>query len=1397
MAAVTFVLLSLIPASLALITIPPLISQQPDKLIVFQIGFAVQLPCVATGNPPPKYIWTYNDLAYSTTATDNRVQQLPGVGTIIINDPRTNDQGYYKCRASNDFGIAVANTILLLNASLDSFPRLDPLIVNTPLGNPLTFVCGQPSSFPYPIIYWQKLDVRLQAYISINYDARVAQDLDGRLHFSNIIQTDAGSYQCNVHNPVLRRTATSRINQIVVAGGSSTNMRPVSVIYSAPVNFVAYRGQLLRLKCIFGGMPTPFVQWLRGDGTAVNASYVAAYGLEVNIPSTSYNDAGTYECRGYNTASTNPGTATMKVVVYATPYFITMPTPQTRSIGDSVSFICQGAGIPQPTTRWYINGNLTVASKGKVILDGNNMTIVNLALEDAMAIQCNITDDNSGWEAVSFYINVLNEPPAIITPPPTLMKLADGSSYSIDCVVFGAPRPVISWQKDGRDLTGGRFVVFDNGTLEILDTLITDAGTYTCQAFNNIGRVSASMTVIVRSRTQIRTTPQDTVVYAGQETKFTCTAITDGDEMQNLVINWQKDGQWIDYTTAQRMYKNTQDNSLLISGTISLDTGTYTCVASNGVDSASASAALRVQDVPDQPTAVTIMECYQTTARVSWKPGPNNNAPILNYILQFNTTFDPSVWYTVNSSISDKDNVYIVPLSPYVNYTFRVLARNKIGTSLPSYPGNQVCTTQSAVPTTNPTGVKTLNEDPSWLVVTWQPTAVIDQNGQGFRYLITYKKWDPNQSKFVCSPPNQCSQTFVPQDSARGVPGQDRYIETKIYIRGVDTYAPYLIYITTANEKGSSTGPLNKIVGFSGEGSPGVSVIDLRTDPTLPPTSTSASFVWTQVNTNASAILGFFRGYRIRYWKSNPTDTNEVILKATVYIILRDVRLEGRDYNINAEATSRKRRSADDTYHSLQAADDSGEHDDYVSVVARTRRDATSSVSVNGSLVYATVYNLPPYSQLNFEVAVINKKYSGPDSPPLLVQTLTGYPGPVAGLTVTERGPTHVVLLWQPPTEPNGQLKGYRIGFRTLDHLLLGPMQFPDTKDFDAATTSTKVTGLHYTQRYRFSIWAYTIAGQGDEYFIDDSTVAPGYPGPPTPSVVSIPNCNNCLNVSWVPATTGTPASVFYVQYRQKSALDNWQSTMYEPYKSWIKLMNLASGWVYEVRVVASNGDGYETTSASLTINPSGELRSSEEAKDVFSSPWFIGVLIGATLLAIVIVLVFIVQQNKGGRYMAIDTTETEKLRPFDDHGADARVYEDDRPARPRNAHIDNGSPVKDIDPDEYHDENPAQFGEQASYIGAYGRKDADLGGGAQRYPQPAPRNDPYSERAPRGAETPSQGSYSVPQGRYYQPPPESDTSSRPAYTRPYQPRYNPPEQVDVRYHAASPSADDGSHTIV
>lgn len=87
----------------------------------------------------------------------------------------------------------------------------------------------------------------------------------------------------------------------------------------------------------------------------------------------------------------------------------------------------------------------------------------------------------------------------------------------------------------------------------------------------------------------------DLMIPEGMQAKFTCTGTTDPDEVLNLEIQWMKDNQTINYALAQRIFQNAIDNSLTISSPIYLDTGVYTCVATNGIDSSRASAQLIVQ----------------------------------------------------------------------------------------------------------------------------------------------------------------------------------------------------------------------------------------------------------------------------------------------------------------------------------------------------------------------------------------------------------------------------------------------------------------------------------------------------------------------------------------------------------------------------------------------------------------------------------------------------------------------------------------------------------------------------------------------------------------------------------------------------------------------------------
>lgn len=61
---------------------------------------------------------------------------------------------------------------------------------------------------------------------------------------------------------------------------------------------------------------------------------------------------------------------------------------------------------------------------------------------------------------------ILALPPEIVEPPKD-KQVVDGKTVKLTCRVFGAPKPEVKWDRQGVELTGGRFSVLPEGDLEI------------------------------------------------------------------------------------------------------------------------------------------------------------------------------------------------------------------------------------------------------------------------------------------------------------------------------------------------------------------------------------------------------------------------------------------------------------------------------------------------------------------------------------------------------------------------------------------------------------------------------------------------------------------------------------------------------------------------------------------------------------------------------------------------------------------------------------------------------------------------------------------------------------------------------------------------------------------
>ncbi|XP_055709240.1 neuroglian isoform X1 [Phlebotomus papatasi] len=842
----------------ALIHSPPrIIKEPPTDELLFQVALQTNendkpfiIECEAEGEPAPRYRWIKNGKRFDWQAYDDRMSQQPGRGTLVITSPRDEDLGQYQCFAENEHGIATSNSVFVRKAELNSFKDDTPKVLTANEGQPFKLQCQPPDGWPKPNVYWliQNSDGGI---LSIN-NSRMTLDPEGNLWFSNVTRYDASEdfYYACAATSVFRneyKLGNRVLLEVLQTGISPTqNRHEPKQQYVTRKNEVALRGKRVELYCIYGGTPLPQTVWTKNGQAIFWSDRVSQgnYGKSLVIKHATFEDAGSYTCEASNGVG-NAQSYSINLQVLATPYFTKEPDIQNAAEGETVTFNCEASGSPEPVIKWIHNGKPIQDSpiNERRTVTTNSITIHNILKKDTGNYGCNATN-SLGYVYKDFYLNVLALPPEIVEPP-RQEATVDRRTVTLVCRVFGAPKPEVKWIRNGLELTGGRYKTLENGDLEIHDVAFADAGDYTCYAVNKFGSKDANGTLIVKEHTRITDDPQDYEVTAGTPATFRCNAVADSS--LDLSIEWLKDGEIIDFDSEPRFVK-TNDNSLTISKTTELDSGIYICVAKTELDEARAQATLTVQDVPNPPLLLNV-KCNAQDATVSWTPQGDNRSPILHYTIQYNTSFTPDTWEVAASSVPATDFTYSVFMSPWANYTFRVIAFNKVGPSTPS-GHSEVCTTQPNVPFKNPDNVEGKGSEPNNLIIKWTPMPEIEHNAPLFQYRVYWNQDIPG------------AQTNTETIG--------NWRQSELVVRDQPTFQRYKIRVVAVNRMGEANVIANPVIGYSGEDRPleapkNFTVLQV-TD------STKALMSWSPVSEDS--VRGHFKGYKIQVWTQGEGEDN-------------------------------------------------------------------------------------------------------------------------------------------------------------------------------------------------------------------------------------------------------------------------------------------------------------------------------------------------------------------------------------------------------------------------------------------------------------------------------------------------------------------------------------------
>ncbi|XP_030197704.1 neuronal cell adhesion molecule a isoform X5 [Gadus morhua] len=1255
---------------------PPTITLQSPKDYIFDPRENIVIICEAKGKPHPSFSWTRNGSHFDVDV-DSKVLMKPGSGTLVIDISGEKAEAYeatYQCLAHNEHGTALSNDIVVRQSRSPLWSKERTEAITVQAGVSLVLHCRPPAGLPPPLIFW--MDNILQ---KLPLSDRVFQALNGDLYFSNVVPSDTrNDYICFARFPHTQTIQQKQPISITVLENSQSAERAPG--FMAPVGAsstqMVLRGQELELECIPEGLPTPEISWRKEGGELPsNRMSIVGYQRTLRISSVVESDAGDYRC----TAKNKLGSAehSIKVTVQASPFWISAPRNLILAPNETGILNCRVSGDPKPKITWSINGmpvdNAPLDPSRKVEED---TVILNHVQSGSSAVyQCNASNE-FGYLLANAFVSVLAEPPRVLTPPNNVYQVITNNMALLDCASFGSPMPTITWFKGSTTAIQNvdPYVIHENGTLEIHTAQPVNSGRYTCIATNALGIKENHVKLEVKEPTRILRLPEYKVVERNMDAVFECRVKHDPSLVPT--VTWLKDNKALPLGDNRFVVEK---DSLTIRDVSEEDKGTYTCIMNTSLDQDSASAMLTVVEQPDPPSDLELTDQMDRSVQLTWIPGDEHNSPTQKFVIQYEDLLhQPDVWVNL-TEVAGSGTTARLQLSPYVYYSFRILAQNHVGFSQPSHPSRQY-RTNPAAPDVNPSDVQASGTDHNNLVISWKPLTGLQANGPALRYKILWRQKDADQE-------------WVEETVANA----SRHVVTD-----TPTYAPYEVKVQAVNDYGSGPEP-QLVLGYSGEDLPSSAPEGVQV---MVHNSTLAEVHWEPIS--SSTVRGKLQGYKVYYKRERGVHETEAeapegAAPQTVTFggDLSEGRLPGLRpysvYDLHVSVLNGKGEGPPSPSRSFSTPEGVPEQPGFLEIsnpnVDSLTLEWGPPLNHNGRLTGYTLKYQPVNSTSELGPAKLMTIAANQTSVTLVnLKSSTLYKFYFYATTIKGSGPSIT-----------------KEAFTVMDTAPLLPTVEPG----QGPTEPPLPTPSPFTPTTR-------------------PPVLKARPPGPVFGPLNATASEDGAMLNW--EYFGQPRNIF-VEYTVEHSKEEWKREAVNSSAHSFTIKGLKPGASYKVRVVAR-----DPVTDSMVHSTEEELVSvpavANRQVDIATQGWFIGLMCAIALLILVLLIVCFIKRNKGGKYPVKEKEEAHQdpeIQPMKEDDGTFGEYrsiesdtEDNKPLKGSRT-ASNGTVRRDESDDslvDYGEGGDGQFNEDGSFIGQYsGKKEKDTHEGNESSEAPSPVN--------------------------------------------------------------------------